>query len=215
MKFTSILGAVAVASVATAAPYGSFDFFEGDNKCIPELNIKEYESFNLRSSNLNTYLSTQPHAMPKLLIAGTSTSVDANTLEMCVASTNGKCNPSYPTNCIYDNVDYYFRVEKPLVGYLRLESHPQIGQKITITQDYRQATLLNFYKEAGWGLRIAKRMSNGDRLVFETAAKGQPLVLNKPVKDNSRQWFNVKSTKPTRFWGDSETCGEQSMDLEW
>ncbi|KAG0269509.1 hypothetical protein DFQ27_003196 [Actinomortierella ambigua] len=213
MKFTSILGALAVATLAVAFEFDENPFSADLNKCIPEISIKEYESFNLMSNNLKTYLSTPAKKTIHMVVGGQSSQVDSTSLEMCVTSTDTKCNPPYKTNCIYDNVDYVFRVEKPVRGYLKVVGTTASKRVVVITEHFRDATPLNFYKEAGWGLRIAERLPNGDRMVFETTSKGQPVTLNKPVKDLNKQWFEIKSRKP-RSW-DLETCEEESLDLMW
>ncbi|KAG0235702.1 hypothetical protein BGW41_000704 [Actinomortierella wolfii] len=193
VKITSLLGAIAVAGIATAAPCHSnrHSYFEQANKCIPEIDVREYQSFYLKSSAFNTYLSTHPEAPLHLVLAGYTAYQDRYSLKMCVASSEMACDPPFPTNCIYDSVDYVFRVEEPVKGYLKVDSTDD-DHVVLVTKDYHDATPLNFFKEEGWGLRIAQRQPDGDRLVFEVKQPAELITMNHPVKDLSKQWFSIQ-----------------------
>ncbi|KAG0223138.1 hypothetical protein BGW42_006087 [Actinomortierella wolfii] len=194
VKITSLLGAIAVAGIATAAPCHSnrHSYFEQANKCIPEIDVREYQSFYLKSFAFNAYLWTHPKAPLHLIMVGDEPHLNKYSLKMCVVSSEMACDPPFPTNCIYDSVDYVFRVEEPVKGYLKVNSKDK-DLPITVTKDYHDATPLNFFKEKGWGLRIAHRQPDGDRLVFEAEEPMGLVAMNHPVKDRSKQWFTIQS----------------------
>ncbi|KAF9271744.1 hypothetical protein BGZ88_005675 [Linnemannia elongata] len=181
--------AALVATVVSAVPCSQTSmqrnhFYNGPNECIPETTILEYQSFLLKSSNLNTIVSR--YVDDDLLVGGINGNKNFEQLEMCIVSTDAPCNPPYPTNCIYQNVEYRFRIQSPIQGYLQVQ-----GDVVSIVPDYQAASPLNLYKEEGWGLRIAQIQPDGSRLVFATQGQGNPITLEEQVTNASRQWFSL------------------------
>ena len=157
------------------------------NRCIPGVHIKEYQAFQLESSDLRSMVSKERE--DDILVGGVKNNKNFQQLEMCIVSTNGECNPSFPTSCIYENVQYRFKVNGPQKGYLRVE-----GDQIRIVDHFHDASELNLNKESGSGLRI-EHMHNGRRLVFATTKAGQPLTLETPRWNDERQWFELRSNR--------------------
>ncbi|KAG0359631.1 hypothetical protein BGX24_005743 [Mortierella sp. AD032] len=178
VKIASLLLAVAVAAVANASPCMA------PNKCIPE-NIKEYRSFFLKGDNPGTYLSKSEYS--DVVVSGMSSHLDNQSLKMCVVSTDAECDPAFQTHCVYENVEYRFRVEEPVVGYLRVIETDD-GKKITIVKDYNSASPLSIWKDGGWFLRVAQLQPDGSRLVFQTSTKGQPVDFV-PLRFNGYQQY--------------------------
>ncbi|KAG0014928.1 hypothetical protein BGZ82_001588, partial [Podila clonocystis] len=157
----------------------------GDNKCIPETNIKEYQPFKLLSANLDTFLSMRFD--DKKVYGGDYGNSDLKELQFCIVSTDAECTTVAGPNCIYQNVEYRFRVYGPIKGYLRVVDE----ELIEIVSEFDKASGLNLYKEQGWGLRVAHHKSNGDLVVITTSAPGRPVFLEEPQKNNGRQWFDL------------------------
>ncbi|KAG0343834.1 hypothetical protein BG004_004969, partial [Podila humilis] len=171
----------------------------GDNQCIPEVDVREYESFQLRSTALKTLVSKLPDMFE--IVGGVDGDKNFQQLEFCIVSTDGPCNPPYPTNCIYQNVEYRIKVNGPVQGYLRVA----FGSVIVVP-NFEDASGLNLYKEEGWGLRIAHLLPGGQRLVFETTEKGYPIRLNNPVKDRANQWFSLERTQDVMSVSNDNQC---------
>ncbi|KAG0328291.1 hypothetical protein BG004_002570, partial [Podila humilis] len=142
--------------------------FSGDNQCIPEVNVREYESFQLRSTALRTLVSQLSEIMA--LFGGDDGDKSVQPLEFCIVSTDGPCNPPFPANCIYQNVEYRIKVNGPVQGYLRVANGI-----VYIVPDFEEASGLNLYREEAWGLRIAHIDCSGKRFVFETLGKRRPI----------------------------------------
>ncbi|KAG0343833.1 hypothetical protein BG004_004968 [Podila humilis] len=171
----------------------------GDNQCIPEVDVREYESFQLRSTALKTLVSRSLNGIQ--LVGGVDGDKNFQQLDLCIVSAPGPCNPPFPTNCIYQNVEYRIKVNGPLQGYLRV-----VGGDVIIVPDFLGASGLNLYKEAGWGLRIAHLLPDGQRLVFETTGQGYPITLNVPVKDKAAQWFSLEKSQEVMSVLDDNQC---------
>ncbi|KAI9233337.1 MAG: hypothetical protein BYD32DRAFT_490529 [Podila humilis] len=203
LSFLSIT--TAFAAVASAAPFCAevqlFDLVPankmnkelesfGDNQCVPEVNIREYHPFQLKSSNLDSLLSK--HIKSNLLVGGFK---DGNKnfeqLEFCIVSSDHGCSTTIQSACIYENVEYRFRVNGPVQGYLHIED-----EQLRIVSDFKDASNLNLYKEAGWGLRVAHLNTDGSRSVLETTSAGRAVILTEFEKDNSRQWFQIIKSSP-------------------
>ncbi|KAG0093058.1 hypothetical protein BGZ93_009888 [Podila epicladia] len=167
--------------------FDNFESFES-KECVPETDIKEYQSFKLMSNDLESYVS-KPVDRP-ILVGGVPGDNQFNELEFCVVGDEGECNPSHKTNCIYQNVQYRFRVFGPVKGYLRVE-----GDFVTIISNFHDASPMTLYKEADWGLRIEHKMPDGTRRVFVTREPGQPITLDTPQKKNGRQWFDLQRSE--------------------
>lgn len=158
--------------------------FAEPNECIPETSIKEYHPFQLKSSKLNSLVSKSVDG--DLVVAGINGDKHLQQLELCIVSTDFGCDKYIPSNCIYQNVDYRFRVNRPIQGYLRVSE-----SAVHIVGSFQNASPLNLYKEGGWGLRIAQRQHDGSRLVFSTDGGGKPITLVKPIKNDAQQWFQI------------------------
>ncbi|KAG0324182.1 hypothetical protein BG004_003524 [Podila humilis] len=157
-----------------------------DNQCVPEVSVKEYRPFLLKSSNLNTLVSKPVN---NDLIVGGPKSADKNykQLELCVVSSDYGCSTGIKSNCIYQDIPYRIRVNSPVEGYLRIT-----GQNtVEIVHSFAEASRLNLYKEAGWGLRIAHLKDDGSRIVFSATKEGYPIVLEEAVTNAARQWFTL------------------------
>ncbi|KAF9580174.1 hypothetical protein BGW38_003287 [Lunasporangiospora selenospora] len=178
-----------VATAVSAAPCSQMSmnrnsFHRKLDQCIPEVDFKEYQPFLLKSSDLNSIVSRFRDF--DVLVGGVDGNKMFDQLTMCVVSQDAPCDTDIPSDCIYDDMDYRFRVEGPIKGYLTT-----FGDHIKVVPDFDDASSLNFYKEKGWGLRIAEIQPDGSRLVFATEEKGFPLFLEKPAQDTKRQWFQL------------------------
>lgn len=154
------------------------------NQCVPETTIREYHPFLLKSSNLDTYVSKEREE--DTLVGGVANNKNFQQLRLCIVSSDYGCSTEIQSACIYQNVDYRFRVDGPVKGYLHIE-----GNQIRIVDDFQEASRLNLYKEAGWGLRIAHIRHDGSRIVFSAKKQGQPITLEEPVTNAARQWFQI------------------------
>ncbi|KAG0030227.1 hypothetical protein BGZ81_002935 [Podila clonocystis] len=154
------------------------------NHCVPETSIREYHPFLLKSSNLHTLVSKMRD--DNILVGGIPGNKNFEELELCIASSEYGCNAKIRSNCIYQNVDYRFRVNSPVQGYLRV-----VGNKIDVVKNFKDASSLNLYKEAGWGLRIAHLKKDGSRIVFSATKEGQPITLEAVSSNAERQWFEL------------------------
>jgi len=139
------------------------------NKCVPETSIKEYHPFTLLSSKLGTFVS-KPFKFP-FLVGGVAGSKAMETLKFCIVSSDRECSETIPANCIYENVEYRFRVNGPVKGYLKID-----GDLLEVVSSFKEASGLNLYKKAGWGLRVA-HVKNGFMTVLATNGGGVPLTM--------------------------------------
>ncbi|KAG0030228.1 hypothetical protein BGZ81_002936 [Podila clonocystis] len=154
------------------------------NQCVPETTIREYHPFLLKSSNLHTYVSRERDE--DTLVGGVANNKNFQQLELCIASSDYGCSTDIQSACIYRNVDYRFRVNGPVRGYLHID-----GNQIKIVDNFKEASRLNLYKEAGWGLRIVHVKHDGSRIAFAAKKQGQPITMEEPVTNASRQWFEI------------------------
>ncbi|KAF9195671.1 hypothetical protein BGZ50_003841 [Haplosporangium sp. Z 11] len=196
LSFVAI--AAMAATVTTAAPFtlqSMRHFFNPavHNECIPETTIKEYHPFNLKSWKLNSLVSKEIN--DNVIVGGVNGDQNLQQLEMCIVSSDYGCNANIPSNCIYENVEYRIRVQEPVQGYLRIA-----GELIEIVEDFHDASGLNLYKEAGWGLRIARLNYDGSRSVFATNGGGNPLNMEPPRMNDSRQWFQIIEPQLRSRW---------------
>lgn len=83
----------------------------GGNDCVPETSIREYHPFLLKSSNLDSYVSKM--RFDNILVGGFRGNKMFQELELCIVSSEYGCNAEIKSNCIYQNVDYKFRVNSP------------------------------------------------------------------------------------------------------
>ncbi|KAF9356322.1 hypothetical protein BGX26_005427 [Mortierella sp. AD094] len=153
------------------------------NRCIPETSVKEYHPFNLKSSKLNSFVSKEME--DSLIVGGVNGNKNFQQLELCIVSSDFGCDANIPSNCIYENVEYRFRVNQPVKGYLKV-----VGDVVEIVEDFYEGSGLNLYKEEGWGLRIA-HLRYGERTVFATNGGGNPLTLEPARMNDARQWFQI------------------------
>ncbi|KAF9954090.1 hypothetical protein BGZ72_004921 [Mortierella alpina] len=180
--------AAMAATVASAplsqSPLRSQFSFDEPNKCIPETDVFEYRPFYLNSYDLKSPVSKEQNG--NVLVGGITGDVNLNQLEMCIVSTDYGCSQTIPSNCIFQNVEYRFRVNSPVKGYLKV-----VDGVVEIVSDFNSASELNLYKEEGWGLRVAQRNPDNSRNVFSTTIGGSPLILEKPIADKAKQWFKI------------------------
>ncbi|KAG0287193.1 hypothetical protein BGZ96_008872 [Linnemannia gamsii] len=179
--------AAMVASVA-AYPYqerltSGFHELTMQNECIPGVSVKEYHPFRLVSTPFQAGVSKLNNS--NRVIAAYSSQGDATVLDLCVVSSELGCMAGMPSNCIYDNVEYRFRVESPVKGYLKVE-----GDGVIVVDSFHEGSGLNFFKlSPDAGLMIA-HMVDGEPLVFQTHSSRQ-ITLNPPVKGTAAQLFTI------------------------
>ncbi|KAF9316004.1 hypothetical protein BG003_002416 [Podila horticola] len=106
------------------------------------------------------------------IIGGILGNKNSQELELCIVSSEYGCNAEIRSSCIYQNIDYRFLVNSPVHGYLRI-----VENQVEIVKDFKGASSLNLYKEAGWGLRIAHLKKDGSRIVFLASEEGEPFEL--------------------------------------
>ncbi|KAG0084862.1 hypothetical protein BGZ93_000952 [Podila epicladia] len=155
----------------------------GDKECIPQ--TKQYHPFKLLSANLDTFLSMK--LGDKMVYGGASHDPRLQALDFCIVSEDKECTTAIHSDCVYQNVEYRFRVFGPIKGYLRVIDE----ELVEIVPEFNQASGLSVYNERGLGLRVAHRKSNGDLMVITTSAPGLPVFLEEPQKNNGRQWFDL------------------------
>ncbi|KAI9239348.1 MAG: hypothetical protein BYD32DRAFT_411580 [Podila humilis] len=158
------------------------EFF--DNACVPETTIREYHPFLLKSSNLGTLISKQ--LVGNYLVGGIPGNKNFQELELCIVSSDYDCNAKIKSNCIYRDIEYRFRVNSPVQGYLRI-----VGNQVEIVKDFKNASGLTLYREAGWGLRVAHWTRYGERTVFAARYKGGPILMEEMVANAEHQWFEL------------------------
>ncbi|KAG0014930.1 hypothetical protein BGZ82_001590 [Podila clonocystis] len=154
-----------------------------DNNCVPETSIHEYHPFVLKSSNLETLVSKL--LTGSYLVGGIPGNKNFQELELCIVSSDYGCNAEIKSNCINRNVDYRFRVHSPVQGYLRV-----VGNQVEVVEDFKRASSLNLYKEVGRALRI-EHWAHGKREVLSARYQGGPILLEEPVVNAARQWFEL------------------------
>ncbi|KAF9379581.1 hypothetical protein CPC16_010692 [Podila verticillata] len=202
---------VAALAVASAVPFFGQQIFDSDvyegNRCIPETLVKEYQAFELESFALRSLVSRELSS--NLLVGGLRGNKNLQQLQFCIVSTDRECNPTFPTDCIRENVEYRFRVNGPMKGYLHIDGHV-----IRIVEDFHAASGLNLYKEAGWGLRISHFNRDGSRSVFATTQPGSPIILEHPEMNNPNQWFGLLppyEMNEVESFGDNQCVPETSI----
>jgi len=156
-----------------------------DDECVPEISLREYQPFLLKSSLLNTIVSKEFDT--NLVVGGINGDKDLKQLELCLASTERECSSMVHSDCIYQNQEYRFRVNAPVRGYLRL-----VNGEVEIVEDFNDASGLSLFKEAGWPLRISgRREKDGKRVVLAASERGGPITVERPKTDAIRQWFEI------------------------
>lgn len=173
-------------------PFNTFLFtaeYRGDNQCLPG-GLKEYQTFNVMSYNLRSIISKELEG--DIVVAGIPENKMFQELEFCIVSTDAECNPPYPTHCIYDNVEYRFRVNGPIKGYLRV-----VGNDVIIVPDFLDASGLNLQMISSTAaLRIGYKDYSGKTQVFSTPRAGYPIVVEEPVSNKISQWIVLQKTSP-------------------
>jgi hypothetical protein len=101
-----------------------------------------------------------------------------------------------PSNCIYDNVEYRFRVHSPIQGYLKV-----VDDEVVIVDSYNEASGLNFLN-TGDGLKISY-MDRGELFVFK-ANNNRKITIALPDKSSTVQKFAIQPTSALR----EPTCSE-------
>ncbi|KAF9333855.1 hypothetical protein BG006_003059 [Podila minutissima] len=207
ITFSLLSIAAVVASVVSASScvQDTFEGFDSDyrggnlgNKCLPSGNVKEYETFQLKSWNLNSMVSKELD--DNILVGGVSGNKNFQELELCVVSTEGECNPPYDTHCIYENVEYRFKVQGPQKGYLRVANNV-----VEIVPHFHDATGLNLQLiSSGAAVRVGYKDHFGHVQVFSAPRAGQPIVVEEAVANKVSQWMAPVKTTPRKgrfdFW---------------
>ncbi|KAG0041758.1 hypothetical protein BGZ83_001354 [Gryganskiella cystojenkinii] len=191
LSLLSIAAVVAAVSASSCVQetFENFDYNLGDNKCIYDSAIKEYQTFQVKSVNLNSIVSKE---RDDDIVVGGITGGDKmfQELELCVVSSEAECNPAYQTHCIYENVEYRFRVNSPIKGYLRV-----VDNEVLIVPDFLQASGLNLQKiSAGAALRIGHKDRDGRTMVFSATRAGRPIVVEEAIPNKVSQWLELKKT---------------------
>jgi len=110
--------------------------------------LKEYNPFNLKSYNLKSLVSKEID--DSVIVGGVDGDKDFQQLELCIVSSEYGCNTTIPSGCIYENVEYKFKVNSPVQGYLRV-----VDNKVDIVDNFQEASGLNLYRgEPNWYLRV-------------------------------------------------------------
>ncbi|KAF9370921.1 hypothetical protein CPB97_002374, partial [Podila verticillata] len=156
-------------------------------KCIPQIHIKEYEAFELYSYSLDSFVSKKFNQ--HVLVGGIFGNKLLQQLQFCIVSTDTECNPAYPTNCIYENTQYRYRVHGPEKGYLRVQDG-----LILIVPDFEDGTLLSMLWDENRGIRIAKQNKRSVS-VLATTSPGAPLTLEGENKPTDSQFFALAAIK--------------------
>ncbi|KAF9437600.1 hypothetical protein BGZ76_000124 [Entomortierella beljakovae] len=184
VKLSCIALAAVIASVASAFPVSS---------CVPGVSIKEYHPFYLKSSKLDSMVSKMRD--DNLLVGGVNGNKNFAQLELCVVSSDHGCDKMIPANCIYENVEYRFRVNHPNKGYLRMT-----GDRIEIVDNFYDGSTLDLFKEEGRGVRIGHLRRDGGRTVFSTNGGGKPLTMENFKLNDARQWFQLIDPEEGHYW---------------
>ncbi|KAG0029394.1 hypothetical protein BGZ82_007981 [Podila clonocystis] len=201
----SLLSIAAVVASVVSASSCAQDTFDSDyrggnrgNKCLPSGSVKEYQTFQLKSWNLQSIVSKERD--DNILVAGIPGNKMFQELELCVVSTDGECNPPYPTNCIYENVEYRFRVNGPTEGYLRVSDN-----FVEIVDEFSRASPLNLQMIAEVAaLRVGYKDHHNVVQVFSAPRAGHPIVVEKAVSNKVSQWMELEKTDSRKgrfdFW---------------
>ncbi|KAK3838919.1 MAG: hypothetical protein J3R72DRAFT_448198 [Linnemannia gamsii] len=198
ITFSLLSIAAVVASVVSASSCGQDKFrgfdskYHGDNECIVEGTVKEYQTFQIKSYSLNSIVSKASD--DDIVVSGVPGNKMFQELELCIVSTDAECNPPYPTNCVYDNVEYRFRVNGPVKGYLRVD-----GNEVIIVPNFSDASGLNLQIiSSNAALRIGYKDYDGNTQVFSTPTAGAPIVIEDPVSNKYSQWMVIQTTPAYR-----------------
>ncbi|KAG0222206.1 hypothetical protein BGX31_009280 [Mortierella sp. GBA43] len=183
----SIAAMAAVVASVGAAPMSVFSTPERFEGCVPGVFVKEYHPFYLESVKLGSLVSKKAEEL--LVVGGVPGNKDFEQLELCVVSSDYGCDRNIPSNCIYPDVEYRFRVNGPVRGYLKINDN----KELEIVENYGDASGLNLYREEGWGLRVAHRQEDGSRAVFSTNGGGRAITLVEQVKNDAAQWFEIRA----------------------
>ncbi|KAG0343832.1 hypothetical protein BG004_004967 [Podila humilis] len=195
--------AAVVSSFVAAAPCGQTPFenfdslYQGDNKCVTYTQVKEYHPFYLKSENLDSLVSKQLDK--NLVVGGHSGDKSLQELHLCIVSTELDCSTTIPSHCIYENVEYRFRVNAPVKGYLQV-----VDGQVKIVEHFAEATGLNLLRvDDGWRLRVTHLKSDGQHEVFSATGGNDPITLEPVVINKSSQWFLIDEHHSTRSSFDS------------
>ncbi|KAG0042042.1 hypothetical protein BGZ83_000982 [Gryganskiella cystojenkinii] len=195
LSIAAVVASVVAASSCAQETFQGFESdYSADNKCLPSDSVKEYETFTLKSVNLRTVVSKNDD---NILVGGVAGNNLFQELELCVVSTDAECNPPYPTNCIYENVEYRFRVNHPIKGYLRV-----VDDEVVIVPNFSQASGLNLHQISGWYLRVGYK-HNGLLQVFSAPRAGNPIVVEEAAFNRQAQYMEIKKSsyrKGGRFY---------------
>ncbi|KAK3838950.1 MAG: hypothetical protein J3R72DRAFT_492830 [Linnemannia gamsii] len=162
--FSLLSIAAVVASMVSASPCAQ-DTFKG------------FDSYR----KLNSIVSKEQDG--DIVVGGIPGNKMFQELELCVVSTDAECNPPYPTNCIYENVDYRFRVNGPVKGYLRVVDNEASGLNLQ-----QIATVA--------ALRIGYKDHSGVIQVFSIPRAGDPIVVEEAIANKVSQWIQLLKTNP-------------------
>ncbi|KAI8349743.1 hypothetical protein B0O80DRAFT_139759 [Mortierella sp. GBAus27b] len=149
--------------------------------CVPGVTVREYHPFYLESVKLESLVSKKPEE--SLVVGGIRGNKEFQQLEVCAVSSDYGCDRNIPSNCIYPDVEYRFRVNSPVRGHLKINDN----KELEIVENYSDAPGLNLYRKEGWELRVAHRQEDGSRAVISTNGGGRAITLVEQVKNDARQ----------------------------
>ncbi|KAG0365421.1 hypothetical protein BGX24_004159 [Mortierella sp. AD032] len=189
LSIAAVFASVVSASSCGQDTFGGFDSeYRGDNECLPG-GLKEYQTFQIKSYNLNSLMSKESDT--NVVVAGVPGNKMFQDLELCIVSSEAECNPPFPTHCVYDNVEYRIRVNGPVQGYFRV-----VGNGVVIVPDFLDASGLNLQQIATVAaLRVGYKY-DGKTHVFSTPRAGYPIVIEEPVSNKISQWIVIQKTTP-------------------
>ncbi|KAG0324447.1 hypothetical protein BG004_003470, partial [Podila humilis] len=202
VKLLTSLFAATLVALASAAPFDQmpFNFFDHNN-CIPQVDTKVNEVFNLKNVGLQSLISRV--STSDLIIAGIVGDKSFEQIDFCFVSAEGDCSfesdndhslssssSSQSGECIRENVDYRIKVNAPDQGYLRVERG-----YILVVPSFKLSTPLRLHKNEEGGLSIAQLLPNGELQVFTTRVAGTPVVMRYEEPDNVKQAFELERPK--------------------
>ncbi|KAG0030226.1 hypothetical protein BGZ81_002934 [Podila clonocystis] len=154
------------------------------SRCIRDLDVKEYQSFKLKNTFLDTFVSKIDH--DNMLVGDLPGDKSFHALEFCVVSTEDECYSPLRTGCIDENTEYRIRVFSPVKGYLQADD-----DVVTIQPRFEDASALTLYRGRDGGLRISQRSSTGDPLVLASIEPVTAYIWQEPTANDDHEWFEL------------------------
>ncbi|KAG0032391.1 hypothetical protein BGZ81_011001 [Podila clonocystis] len=177
-----------------------FSDYRGGNhnaKCLPSGTVREYQTFQLESLYLDSIVSKEPH--DNILVGGIFGNKMLQELELCVVSDDVECNPPHTTDCIYEHVNYRFRVNGPIKGYLRV-----VDKVVEIVPHSSQASYLSIIEiPTVEAFAVRHNDRQGMFEAFSAPRAGEPILV-RPLGPIDSVWMRLKKTDSRKgsfdFW---------------